>query len=72
VAAFAVEGELDADAITSNTFEIEWPPKSGKTRAFPEIDRAAWFDLPAAPVKILESQRTFLNRLVHHTAVSAP
>jgi predicted NUDIX family NTP pyrophosphohydrolase len=72
VTAFAVKGELDADAITSNTFEIEWPPKSGKTGVFPEIDRAAWFDLPLARVKILESQRTFLDRLVDHIAISAP
>jgi len=72
VTAFAVEGDLDVDAIKSNTFEIEWPPKGGKMQSFPEIDRAAWFDLPAANVKILESQRTLLDRLVDHTAVSAP
>jgi len=71
VTAFAVEGDLDVDAIKSNTFEIEWPPKGGKMQSFPEVDRAAWFDLPAAHVKILESQRTLLDRLVDHTAVSA-
>jgi predicted NUDIX family NTP pyrophosphohydrolase len=64
VTAFAVNGDFDVDALESNTFEIEWPPKSGKLQSFPEIDRAAWFDLPAAHVKILESQRTFLDRLV--------
>jgi predicted NUDIX family NTP pyrophosphohydrolase len=47
----------------SNTFELEWPPKSGKVQSFPEIDRAAWFDLPAAHVKLLEGQRSFLDRL---------
>jgi predicted NUDIX family NTP pyrophosphohydrolase len=64
VTAFAVEGDLDVDAMKSNTFEMEWPPKGGKLQSFPEIDRAAWFDLPAAHVKMLESQRPLLDRLV--------
>ena len=72
VTAFAVEGDLDVDAVKSNTFEIEWPPKSGRMQSFPEIDRAAWFDLPAAHEKILESQRQLLDRLVDRAAVSAP
>jgi predicted NUDIX family NTP pyrophosphohydrolase len=72
VTAFAVEGDLDVDAIVSNTFDIEWPPKGGRMLSFPEIDRAAWFDLPTAHVKILQSQRTLLDRLVDYTAVSAP
>ena len=63
VIAFAVEGDIDAETIRSNTFEIEWPPKGGKMQAFPEIDRAQWFDLPAAHAKILESQRPLLDRL---------
>jgi predicted NUDIX family NTP pyrophosphohydrolase len=63
VIAFAIEGDLDVHGIKSNTFEIEWPPKSGKMQAFPEIDRAEWFDLPAAHGKILDSQRPFLDRL---------
>jgi len=63
VVAFAVEGNIDAAAIESNTFEIEWPPKSGKMQSFPEIDRAKWFDLPAATTKILEGQRPLLDRL---------
>jgi predicted NUDIX family NTP pyrophosphohydrolase len=63
VIAFAVEDDLDLDAIKSNTFEIEWPPKGGRMRSFPEIDRAAWFDLPAAHIKILEGQRPLLDRL---------
>jgi predicted NUDIX family NTP pyrophosphohydrolase len=71
VIAFVVEGDLEADATQSNRFEIEWPPKSGRMQFFPEIDRAAWFDLPAAHVKILESQQLFLDRLVY-TAESAP
>jgi predicted NUDIX family NTP pyrophosphohydrolase len=68
VIAFAVEGDLDVDAIRSNTFEIEWPPKSGKMQSFPEIDRAAWFDLPTGRVNILESQRVLLDRLVDRGA----
>jgi predicted NUDIX family NTP pyrophosphohydrolase len=63
VIAFAVEGDLDVESIKSNTFEIEWPPKTGAMQVFPEIDRAAWFDLPAAHVKILASQRPLLDRL---------
>jgi hypothetical protein len=72
VTAFVVEGDLDADAIKSNTFEIEWPPKSGRMQSFPEIDRAAWFNLPVAHVKILGSQRLLLDRLVERGAKPAP
>jgi len=63
VHAFAVEGDLDVEGITSNTFDMEWPPRSGRRQAFPEIDRAGWFALPAARVKILESQRPLLDQL---------
>jgi predicted NUDIX family NTP pyrophosphohydrolase len=63
VVAFAVAGDADALAIKSNSFEIEWPPRSGKLQAFPEIDRAGWFDLSAARAKILEGQRPLLDRL---------
>ncbi len=63
VVAFAVEGDLDVAAITSNNFDIEWPRGSGKMQTFPEIDRAEWFDLPAAHAKILDSQRPLLHRL---------
>jgi predicted NUDIX family NTP pyrophosphohydrolase len=63
VTAFVAEGDLDPDAVKSNTFEMEWPPKTGRMQSFPEIDRAAWFDLPAAHAKILESQRALLDRL---------
>ena len=64
VIAFALEGDLDAREITSNTFELEWPPRSGKRQVFPEIDRAEWLDIEAAREKILEGQRVFLDRLV--------
>ena len=63
IAAFALAGDLDADAIVSNTFELEWPPRSGRTQTFPEVDRAAWFDLDTARRKIVKSQRPFLDRL---------
>jgi predicted NUDIX family NTP pyrophosphohydrolase len=63
VHAFAVEDDLDVSAVASNTFEMEWPPKSGRTQTFPEIDRAEWFALPVARNKILEGQRPLLDRL---------
>jgi predicted NUDIX family NTP pyrophosphohydrolase len=63
VLGFAVEGDPDVHSIRSNTFEMEWPPRSGKMQVFPEIDRAEWFDLPGAHAKILEGQRPFLDRL---------
>lgn len=52
VYAWAVEGDIDHNAIVSNTFEIEWPPRSGKKQAFPEVDRAGWFDIETARMKI--------------------
>jgi len=63
VTAWAVEGDLDAGAITSNTFTIEWPPRSGRTQEFPEVDRAGWFGLDAAREKLIEAQRELLDRL---------
>ena len=63
VQAFAMKGDLDVGAVVSNTFEIEWPPKSGRTQTLPEIDRAEWFALPVARTKILEGQRPLLDRL---------
>ena len=63
VHAFAIEGDLDLESIKSNTFEMEWPPRSGRRQTFPEIDRAGWFALPEARVKILEGQRPLLVRL---------
>jgi len=61
VHAFAVEGDADAGNIRSNTFEIEWPPKSGKKQSFPEIDHAAWFNLETARKKILQGQVELLE-----------
>jgi predicted NUDIX family NTP pyrophosphohydrolase len=67
VTAWAFEGDCDAHAIQSNTFSIEWPPKSGKMREFPEVDRAAWFPIEAARKKILTAQAEFLDRLMKIT-----
>ena len=63
IAAFALVGDLDADRVVSNTFELEWPPRSGRTQTFPEVDRAAWFDVETARRKIVKSQRPFLDRI---------
>ena len=63
VLAFALEGDLDPAAISSNTFELEWPPRSGRTQSFPEIDRAGWFDLPTAREKLNPAQAAFVDRL---------
>jgi predicted NUDIX family NTP pyrophosphohydrolase len=63
VSAWAAEGDLDAAAITSNTFELEWPPRSGQTQTFPEVDRAGWFSLEEAREKLNPAQTAFLDRL---------
>lgn len=63
VSAFALEGDLDVAAIRSNTFEVEWPPRSGKRQRFPEVDRAQWFSLAEAGDRINPAQREFLERL---------
>ena len=63
VHAWATQSDCDAGAIRSNTFEMEWPPRSGRTQAFPEVDRAAWFDLANARVKITKGQLPLLDQL---------
>lgn len=63
IVAFAVAGDLDADAIHSNTFTLEWPPRSGRTREFPEVDRAGWFGLDEAREKLNPAQAALLGRL---------
>src|SRR5688572_24489499 len=60
---WAGEGDLDTAAVRSNTFELEWPPRSGRLQEFPEIDRAAWFGLDAARPKLVKGQVPFLDRL---------
>jgi predicted NUDIX family NTP pyrophosphohydrolase len=63
VRAWAVQGDLDVSQISSNTFEIEWPPRSGRRARFPEIDRAGWFDLRSARGRLVKAQTPFLDRL---------
>ncbi len=63
VVAWALERDLDADAVVSNSFELEWPPRSGRMQTFPEVDRAAWLALGAAREKLLPAQAPFLDRL---------
>lgn len=63
VLAWAVEGDLEPGGAVSNTFDIEWPPGSGRIRGFPEIDRVAWFGLRKGRVKIKDAQEPFLDRL---------
>jgi predicted NUDIX family NTP pyrophosphohydrolase len=62
-----VEGDSDPALLHSNTFQMEWPPKSGTMREFPEIDRAAWFNLAVARRKIVPGQRGFLDQLEKRT-----
>jgi predicted NUDIX family NTP pyrophosphohydrolase len=64
VIAWALEGDLDAAAIRSNTFTMQWPPRSGRTQAFPEVDRGGWFDPARARVKLNPTQAEFIDRLV--------
>jgi predicted NUDIX family NTP pyrophosphohydrolase len=63
VVAFAVAGDLDPATLVSNTFELEWPPRSGRMQAFPEIDRAEWFGVDAAREKLNPAQAAFVDRL---------
>ncbi len=67
VLAWAAEGDLDASAVRSNTFEMEWPPRSGRTQAFPEIDRAEWFPLARAREKLVPAQAAFVDRLAEES-----
>jgi len=64
VAAWAFQGECDPDSIRSNAFTMEWPPRSGKFRTFPEVDRAGWFSIEEAKEKILQSQLGLLDQLL--------
>ncbi|SDU88567.1 NUDIX domain-containing protein [Jiangella alkaliphila] len=63
VTAWALRGDLDPGAVVPGTFELEWPPRSGHTQEFPEVDRVAWFPLDVAREKIVKAQAAFLDRL---------
>ena len=65
--AWAAEADFDCASLQSNLFSMEWPPKSGRMDEFPEIDRAAWFSIDQARMKILKGQAPFLDRLLEIT-----
>lgn len=66
VTVWAVEGDLDPADVVPGTFEMEWPPRSGRKAEFPEIDRAAWFTPDIATEKLGKGQRPYLSRLIAH------
>jgi predicted NUDIX family NTP pyrophosphohydrolase len=72
VLAWAVEGDCDPEALQSNTFSMQWPPKSGRQAEFPEVDRAGWFTIAEARIKILESQVPLLEELARDTGPGFP
>ena len=63
VYAWAVEGDIDLETISSNMFKVQWPPKLGKWQTYPEVDKAGWFNLQQATEKINEAQAAFLQEL---------
>src|SRR5215472_9810805 len=71
VTAFALEGDFDPATLKSNSFEMEWPPKSGRRASFPEVDRAQWFSPEMAREKILQGQREFIARLLEMVSSSS-
>ncbi len=64
VHAWAVRGDFNPSNLKSNTFSMEWPPRSGRQREFPEVDRAEWFEVETARTKILKGQAAFLDQLL--------
>jgi len=71
VTAWAAEGDLDPATVTSNTFTIQWPPRSGRMAEFPEVDRAEWFDPETARRKILPAQAELIDRLLERLAAGS-
>jgi predicted NUDIX family NTP pyrophosphohydrolase len=69
VVAFAVEGDFDPAQLRPGTFDLEWPPRSGRRQAFPEVDRVAWFDLATARDKLVQGQVALLDRLAETIGV---
>ncbi len=67
VTVFAVQGDFDVTDTHSNTFELEWPKRSGRIRSFPEVDQVEWFSVSDARAKVLRGQVPFLDRLLDHT-----
>jgi predicted NUDIX family NTP pyrophosphohydrolase len=64
VHAWAIEGDINQESIVSDLFEMEWPPKSGKKQSFPEIDRAGWFNIDDAKIKLNAAQAAFIDELI--------
>jgi predicted NUDIX family NTP pyrophosphohydrolase len=71
VIAFGGEGDFDPTALVSNTFEMEWPPRSGRRQVFPEVDRAEWFEIESARTKLIAAQVELLDRLLAIAAVDS-
>lgn len=67
VTAWAIEADLDPATIVPGTFRMEWPPRSGRTEEFPELDRVEWFGLDRARAVIVKAQSAFLDRLAEHS-----
>ena len=72
IEAWAIEHDLDAAAITSNSFEIEWPPRSGKKQVYPEVDRAAWFPAAEALRKINKGQAPLITQVLKTLGIPPP
>ena len=70
VHAWAIQGDIDPSKVLSNTFSMEWPPRSGKQQTFPEIDRVDWFDIETAKNKINKGQVVFIERLLEELSAS--
>lgn len=70
VVAFAAEGDVDADALKSNTFTLVWPPRSGREQSFPEVDRGGWFAPEEAKAKLNPAQAPLVDRLLERLAAS--
>ena len=69
IRAWAVEGDIEENQVKSNLFEMEWPPRSGQKQQFPEIDKALWFDINSASLKLQPAQVEFLKRLAEQLKV---
>jgi predicted NUDIX family NTP pyrophosphohydrolase len=72
VRAWAFQGEWDPAGLVSNSFELEWPPKSGKLERFPEVDRAAFFEAPEAEERIVAAQRPLIQRAIEWARTTPP
>ncbi len=70
VTAWALEADFDPEKVSSNLFEIEWPPKSGQKQEFPEIDKAGWFTLSKATIKLVKGQVQIIEKLAELLGVS--